>query len=57
VTTAGYRKIVDRFEPVEGGSRIRWDLKDDLGRDVSNGIYFLKMDGSVGSASRIVVLK
>ena len=57
VFTAAYRKVVDRVEQVSGGSQIRWDLKDNLGRDVSNGIYFMRLEGNGGETVKIVVLR
>jgi hypothetical protein len=57
VFTASYRKIMDKVENVSGGSQIRWDLKDDLGRDVSNGVYFLRFEGYGGEKFKIAVLR
>lgn len=57
VFTASYRKVADRVGAVSGVTSILWDLKDDRGQDVSDGIYFLRIEGDGGSPAKIVVLR
>jgi hypothetical protein len=49
---------VKRFK-VSGLSRVRWDLRDEQGKEVGNGIYFVRCEaGKVPSVTRrVTVLK
>lgn len=57
VYTAAYRKVADRVGSVSGVTTLYWDLKDDRGQDVSDGLYFLRIEGDAGSPAKIVVLR
>jgi hypothetical protein len=42
-----------------GETSVAWDLRDDTGRDVPAGLYFVRMlrNGQPGSVQRVVVLR
>jgi hypothetical protein len=45
IFTVSYRKIMNGSEVVSGSrARLVWDLKDDWGRPVSNGLYFMSVE-------------
>jgi flagellar hook assembly protein FlgD len=43
-----------RFEA--GAAELTWDGRDDLGRSAPAGVYWLRVSGDAGDASRRVVL-
>jgi flagellar hook assembly protein FlgD len=55
VAGARVRVLVDRILP-SGEHLVRWDGKDDRGRDVGSAAYFIHMDTAEGSRSRKAVL-
>jgi len=55
VAGARVRALVDRALP-PGEHVVRWDGKDDRGRDVGSAAYFIRMDTVEGSQSRKAVL-
>jgi flagellar hook capping protein FlgD len=55
VAGARVRTLLDRtIEP--GEHTVRWDGKDDHGRDVGSAAYFIRMDSATGSTTRKAVL-
>lgn len=42
-----------RFEP--GPHRVGWDGRDDRGQDVPSGVYFARLHGPQGAATRTMV--
>ena len=55
VAGARIRSLVDA--PLEAGPHVvRWDGKDDRGRDAGSAAYFIRMDAPGGSETRKAIL-
>jgi hypothetical protein len=51
-------RTVRRFasrRPLSGGDAVVWDGLDEAGRAVPSGVYLVRLDGIVGSATATVV--
>ena len=61
IFTSAYRKVFDQVLTVMGTQRLTWDLKDQKGSQLSNGVVYLKVvDGNgkvVVKGSPIVILR
>ena len=52
------RRLLDQSPAAPGRRAIRWDAKDDAGRDLPSGIYFATLsDGERQSRQRLIVLR
>lgn len=51
-------ELVKTFPLTASGNELRWDLKDERGKPVTNGVYFLRLEG-VGAilSEKIVVMR
>jgi hypothetical protein len=51
------RTLVREFRPA-GRYQVEWDAKDDLGRDVSSGVYFYRFQaGNFGATRRMLLVR
>lgn len=58
VFTTTFRMILDSSQAVsEGKTSITWDLKDKVGRPVSNGLYYIRVQVGNHKGSAVKILK
>lgn len=50
-------RMLARRTELSGCPRLTWDLRDDAGRNVPNGVYFCAVSAGSGSASRKIVVE
>lgn len=56
VFTSAYRKVRTGTSVVTGSARFVWDLRDGMGRPVSNGTYYIRVVTGPGVATILKVL-
>jgi hypothetical protein len=56
VFTAAFRKIRSQAAPASTFNHLVWDLRDDEGSSVSDGIYYLRVEAD-GINGKTVVIK
>jgi len=56
IFTTAFRKIADHEEPVSSGGTLLWDLRDQSGAAVANGLYYLRVE-IVGPQPMTKILK
>jgi hypothetical protein len=58
VFTSAFRKVVERAETLSNRAPLRWDLRDDQGRLVSNGLYYMRIEDGEGTETfPLVIMK
>lgn len=59
VFSVSFRKVLDTTMEVSGRVTYMWDLKDEKGRPVAAGMYYLvfDVDGKDAQTRRVVVLR
>jgi hypothetical protein len=57
VFTAAFRKIRTGTSAVSNFTQIRWDLEDQQGARVSQGVYYLRIEVNGVTGHRIVIKK
>jgi hypothetical protein len=56
VVTTAYRVMAKGSLEVSGAGRVVWDLRDQKGRRVSNGLYTLVIETAGGESRRIPLM-
>jgi hypothetical protein len=57
VFTAAFRKIRSQTIPVSNTAQVKWDLEDQEGNRVSEGIYYLRVEVNGLSGNKVVIKK
>ena len=51
VFTLAFRKIREGETPVTGACTLQWDLKDGTGGWAANGLYYLRIQATIGGTT------
>ncbi len=54
--TTAYRKMAEGSALVSGKLTVAWDLRDERGRPVSNGVYYFLAQAAGGSWKRVPLM-
>ena len=57
VFTTAFRKVAGGSQDVSGNNALTWDLKDQNGASVADGLYYIRVKAVVGTSTTVKILK